>query len=91
MGATEEGATEEGSDMYEYLTLEGKKHKITAQDEYQLLANMEITVADIAQQKLFQFQPLETIKIYGGLVRLANNCKRCFKLTMNFTTSSQSY
>lgn len=71
---------------FEYLTLEGKKRKLTSYDEYQLLSNMEIAAADVAKHKLNQ--SIEEIIIYGALLDYQNDIGRCYELTMNFVTST---
>ncbi len=68
----------------EYLTLEAKNREAKANDEFQLVANMEITAAEIAKWQLSRSKPLHKIHVWGALLDFHNDVGTCFSLTMDF-------
>ncbi len=59
-------------------------HDIKTINEFQLLANMEITATEIAKKQLCLSKPLHKIEVYGGLLDYCNNIGTCYTLKMDF-------
>ena len=75
--------------LFEGLSIEAKMNA-EDNDKFQMLANMEMTAAKIADQKLLLNGRIDHIKVIGALLDYKSKSGTIYMLTLHFTCNSSS-